>query len=202
MRNHYDHMTAFDIGITSTVFLLVIALSSVSAFSLRMSSKEMYGIKQSGWTSDTWRWGYGQGTGHDCAMISRKIYATPPLRAALVKSLIGATLEEPPFEEVKLVLALAWQNGRWDGTDGGPGGYTDVLATMADARRYEIGTDEDCSRQLVQDMQERFHLLEPTEDALNKMQRLWEDLPAKLEPFDAARRRCSGLVLDSMGWVN
>ena len=197
-------MTTFVIGfgITSTILWLVILLSSVSAFSLRMNRNEIHGVKQSGWTSDKWRWGYGQGTGHDCAMISRKTYATPPLRAALVRSLIGATSEKPPFEEIKLVLALAWQNGHWDGTDGGKGGYADVLATMVDARRYEIGTDEECSRQLIKDMQERFHLLEPTEDALNKMQCLWEDLPTKLEHFDAARRRCSGLVLDSMGWIN
>ena len=37
---------------------------------------------------------------------------------------------QPPFEEVKLVLGLAWQNGRWDGSDGGRGGYGDILVAI------------------------------------------------------------------------
>lgn len=188
--------------ITITIIIHVLLLLPVSAFSLSMSSKEIYGIKRSGWTAEQWRWGYGQGTGHDCAMISRQTYATPQLRAALVRSLIEAKVAEPPFEEVKLVMALAWQNGRWDGSDGGPDGYSQVLQAMAEAKRYELGTEEECSRRLIQDMQDRFPLLEPTEAALNMMQCLWDNLPANLDDFDAARRRCSGLVLESMGWIN
>ena len=194
-------ISSFSLGYTFLLVTLVTSLSS--AFSLSMSSsKEIYGIRRSGWTSEAWRWGYGQGTGHDCAMISRRTYDTLQSRDALVKKLIEAISADPPFEEVKLVLALAWQNGKWDGTDGGPGGYSEVLAAMAGATRYEIGTEQECSRRLIQDMKLRFPLLKPADDALRRMQCLWDDLPDSLDDFDAARRRCSGLVLEAMGWIN
>jgi len=64
---------------------------------------------------------------------------------------------ELPFDDVKLVLTLAWQSGRWDGIDGGRGGYGDVLSAMADARRYETeDTEESRSVTLAQDMRSRF----------------------------------------------
>jgi hypothetical protein len=101
------------------------------------------------------------------------------------------------FEEVKLILALAWQRGRWDKSDGGKGGYGEVLSAMADARRYESGDEEDCSRVLVQDMQDRFPLLDPLLEDRVMMQSIFD-----LEPdIDAARRRCSGLVLKAMGFI-
>jgi hypothetical protein len=101
------------------------------------------------------------------------------------------------FEEVKLTLALAWQRGRFDGSDGGVGGYGEVLAAMADAKRYEIGNEEDSSRILVQDMQAKFRSLNPEENDLVLMQDVFD-----LEPdFDATRRRCSGLVLKAMGFI-
>lgn len=102
------------------------------------------------------------------------------------------------FEEVKLTMALAWQNGRWDGSDGGPGGYGDVLQTMAQAKRYEEGSIEECARNLAQDMQARFVLLKPTKDQRTAMDKLDEDL--QQDPI-AARNRCSGLVLQAMGFV-
>lgn len=102
------------------------------------------------------------------------------------------------FEEVKLTMALAWQNGRWDGSDGGPGGYGDVLQTMAKAARYEEGSVEECARNLAQDMQARFALLKPTKEQRTAMDRLGED--SKDDPV-AARNRCSGLILQAMGFV-
>jgi hypothetical protein len=102
------------------------------------------------------------------------------------------------FEEVKLVLALAWQRGRWDGSDGGRGGYGDVLATMASASRYEDGSEDDCSRHLIEDMQQRFQLLGSSKD-LAVMQGLSH---AHGDDLDAARRECSALVLDTMGFVD
>ena len=102
------------------------------------------------------------------------------------------------FEEVKLVMALAWQRGRWDGSDGGRGGYGEVLAAMADATRYEDGPEDECSRLLVQDMLDRYQLLDPSEEDRKVMMSLFEDL----EPdMDAARRRASSLVLKSMGFI-
>lgn len=162
---------------------------SSSAFSLYM--KEIYGIPNSGWTSPDWNWGYGTGTGHDCAAICRREFATRQSRASLVTDLLA--MEGPPFEEVKLVLALAWQRGRWDGSDGGRGGYGNVLNAMAQAERYEVG--DECNGLLVQDMQERYHSLDPTDADKEAMMTL------DLENVDGARRRCSGLVLKSMGFI-
>jgi len=175
-------------------FLLPFLMSSTSAFSIHMSSKEIYGIANSGWTAKEWNWGSAMGTGHDCALICRRQYNSRQSREQLVSELLDC--KGPPFEEVKLVLGLAWQRGRWDGSDGGPGGYGDVLSEMAKAKRYELG--EDCDKLLVQDMQERFHLLDPTNDYKEAMQAVLDDT----DSVDAARRRCSGLVLKSMGFID
>ncbi|KAL3917132.1 MAG: hypothetical protein SGARI_007790, partial [Bacillariaceae sp.] len=150
-----------------------------------------------------WNWGYASGTGHDCAAICRRKYTTRKERSKLVQELVNAPgvssfdRKPPNFEEVKLILALAWQRGRWDGTDGGKGGYSEVLTNMADARRYEDGDEEDCSRVLVQDMMDRFALLDPLVEDRVMMQNIFD-----LEPdIDAARRRCSGLVLKAAGFI-
>lgn len=175
-----------------------------TASSLAMSSKTIYDIPNSGWTAAKWNWGYAMGTGHDCAAICRKKYTTREPRSVLVKDLFDAPSLPPHargpqnFEEIKLVLALAWQRGRWDGSDGGKGGYGEVLAAMADASRYEIGDEDDCSRLLVQDMQDRYRFLNPNAEDLAAMEKLFDDC----EPdTDAARRRCSALVLKSMGFI-
>lgn len=184
---------------------LVVASLAISAVpSKAFSSKEIYKIPNSGWQQKaSWNWGSASGTGHDCAAICRRTYTTRKVRSELVKNLLEP-VDEPKsrvpenFEEVKLVLALAWQNGRWDGSDGGPGGYGDVLAAMADAERYEVGSFEECSRRLVKDMQDRFALLEPSDDEMKGMTSLWDDT----EPdVDKAQRRCCGLVLQAMGFV-
>ena len=153
-------------------------------------------MPKSGWSSPQWRWGYGVGTGHDCAMICRRQYSTVQSRKALIDALLNGAPDGPSFEEVKLVLGLAWQNGRWDGSDGGPGGYGEVLAIMAEARRYEDGTEEEVARNLVADMQARFELLDPTEEEIAQMRCLTD-----LDDCDVARRRCAGLVLGAMGFI-
>jgi len=190
-RGHLLHITL--------VFGLTV--SWVSSFQLLMSvgMKTIYGIPNSGWTSSEWNWGYAVGTGHDCAAICRQQYQTKKSRVNLIDSLMTSTEEPQNFEEVKLVLALAFQRGRWDGSDGGRGGYGEVLAYMADARRYEIGTEKECALNFVQDMQERFHLLKPDpEDQTTMNQLLIRQDDAN---FDISRRQCSGLVLKAMGFL-
>lgn len=184
-----------------SVFLLSTGI--VAGLSMLMSNKNIYGVPNSGWTSLEWNWGYGQGTGHDCAAICRRQLSTQKAREYFVQGLFDAPSTErndrepTDFEEVKLVLALAWQNGRWDGSDGGRGGYEEILETMAQADRYEKGGEDECSRRLIKDMQTRFPLLDPTNEESVAMQQL-----DQLEPdVDAARRRCSALILRAMGFV-
>ena len=160
------------------------------------TDKKIYGVPNSGWKSPEWNWGSASGTGHDCAAICRRTYGTAEARQELVSSLLSGEVAVD-FEEVKLTMALAWQNGRWDGSDGGPGGYGDVLKTMAQARRYEEGSEEECARNLAQDMQTRFSLLNPSKDQKAAMDRIATDSKDAL----VARNRCSGLVLQAMGFV-
>jgi hypothetical protein len=181
-----------------------LAISAVPSMAFSSKAKEIYNVPNSGWQQKaSFNWGSASGTGHDCAAICRRTYATRKVRSDLVRNLLEPADQlksrvPENFEEVKFVLAMAWQNGRWDGSDGGPGGYGDVLAAMADAERYEVGSDEDCSRRLVQDMQGRFALLEPSDEETKGMARLWDDA----EPdVDKAQRMCCGYVLNAMGFV-
>lgn len=190
---------------TYFIFLLLLLLLSTSisnGFTCSMSGKPIYDVENSGWKSPQWNWGYGVGTGHVCAAICRKKYRTRQSRSELVQDLLRdvPTRDRQPknFEEVKLILALAWQRGRWDGTDGGQRGYGDVLAAMADARRYEDGSEEECSIRLVEDMQSRYKLLDPETDDQSLMDGIFE---YSNDDYDTARRICSGLVLKSMGFI-
>ncbi|CAM9448021.1 unnamed protein product [Hapterophycus canaliculatus] len=159
-------------------------------------STTIYGVPNSGWKSPQWNWGSAAGTGHDCAAICRRTYGTREARQELVTSLLSGE-NAVDFEEVKLTMALAWQNGRWDGSDGGPGGYGDVLTTMAQAKRYEEGSEEECARNLTQDMHARFALLKPTKEQAIAMDKLILDTKNMI----ATRNRCCGLVLEAMGFV-
>lgn len=158
-------------------------------------SREIYGIRNSGWAAKECNWGSAMGTGHDCALICRRQYDSRPARQQLVSDLLDCR-GPSSFEEVKLVLGLAWQKGRWDGSDGGRGGYGDVLNEMAKAKRYEEG--EDCDELFVQDMKERYHLLNPDDADIKVMETILQDA----NDIDAAKRKCSGLVLKSMGFVD
>jgi hypothetical protein len=194
------------------------AAADASSSRSSCSSTEIYGIPGSGWQSPTWNWGYAQGTGHDCAAICRRQYATRASRQALVDNLLvvvanndkaAAPLvrrEPANFEEVKLILALAWQNGRWDGSDGGPrGGYGVILSAMAEAKRYEHGSNDECARRFIQDMADpkRFQLLPFVSDsAMQQMSSMAEAAVAgTTQDYDLDRRRCSGYVLQAMGFV-
>lgn len=157
--------------------------------------QEIYNVPGSGWTAPDWNWGYAQGSGHTCAAICRDLYATREARDALVRQLLDAQ-PEPPVPEIKLILALEWQRGRWDGTDGGRGGYGDVLSTMAAAKRYEEGSEEECLQRLVEDMAARFHLLKASDEDVKKMAACTSASNA-----DIGFRKCSGMVLQAMGFV-
>ena len=112
---------------------------------------------------------------------------------------------EVSFEEVKLILGLAWQNGRWDGSDGGPGGYSHVLSTMAAAHRYENEDEVLSALNFIEDVSKRFHSICRNEDELNRMKCIAIDVrekhDASMEEVFMVRRICAGMVLDAMGFV-
>ena len=166
--------------------------------------KTIHGIPNSGWQSPSWNWGSSVGTGHDCARISRRLHASRSARQALVDNLLAAgnnnnkVVLPEDFEEVKLALALFLQNARWDGSDGGPGGYGDVLQYMAEAKRYETdGTEDERNIRFIKDMKDRFHLLGPSEQAAKTMACILDE-----DDLDCARRRCCGLVLEAIKFVD
>lgn len=176
------------------------------------SRREIYKIPGSGWKSPAWNWGYANGTGHDCAMICRARWDTREKRKALVdmlrnpKEVNGCdslsvetvdSMRDPPFEEIKLILGLAWQRGRWDGSDGGMGGYGDVLRYMAAAQRYETEDEWANSILLIKDMKERFHLI-ASDSSLKEMQDLDYENSSDI---DGMRRKCAGLVLSEMNFI-
>ena len=207
---------------------------------------EIYGIPDSGWSSPHWKWGEATGTGHACAVLCRRQYRTPESRRDLIANLVmtkeeirggttttadnaddekvvseaAAAAQRSPvnFEEVKLILALAWQKGLQNGHGGGGGGelrpYGEILDAMVQAERYEnkavAGSgpgpgrddddddnddDKDNSLLLVQDMQKRYFFLTPEVDDKIRMNLLLYDGE---EDWDWIRRRCSGLVLRAL----
>lgn len=188
-----------------SLFLNTLAVLALPLLSLGFSAtpKEIYGISGSGWSSPEWHWGRASGTGHECAQLCRRKYDTPRARRELVAGLVlpkdaagsdGAGRAPASFEEVKLVLALAWQKAL-NGPDGEPRAYAEVLDAMAAAQRYEGGSDEENSLLLVQDMQKRFFFLDPAvEDRIDMNLLLYEGEG----DWDWIRRRCSGLVLRAM----
>jgi hypothetical protein len=192
---------------TALFILCLSVVSSATAF----SSKMIYNIPHSGWRSPKWNWGSAVGTGHDCAKICRQAYATRPARQALIDHLLAGDCSLPSdFEEVKLVLALFWQKCAWDGSDGGRGGYGEILTYMAQAERYEVagvvddGTttqDDECTLRFIADMKDRFPLLNPTDLAAKTMANLLLLLDKKDTNLDCVRRKCSGLVLQAMNFV-
>ena len=200
-------VTAYTISLNNAGFRRQIACMKMG------TDKSIYGISKSGCKSPQWNWGSAVGTGHDCAKICRQNYSNRILRQDLISNLINAqgTEEDKPsdFEEVKLVLALAWQRGRWDGSDGGTGGYGEVLENLVVADRYENGTELQWSKLWIRDLASRFHLLNPSTDNVATMEYLVQEseVPTEDEHEEYSvvcrcRRRCSGLVLLEMGFIN
>lgn len=202
IRNHlHEKMRSNAKSIVRFIVCLSYLTSIARSFSgigMKGDSKGIYNVFNSGWQSAAWNWGSAIGTGHDCARICRQVYASREARELLISNLFQSSTIPADFEEVKLVLALSWQRGRRDGSDGGRGGYGEVLELMVEAIRYEEGSEEECSMRLVQDMQARYDLLRPTLDQCAAMQRLMEDCASDVY---LARRRCSGLVLEAMRFI-
>jgi len=165
-------------------------------------------------------------------VLCRRQYRTPESRRDLIANLVmtkeairggttttadNAQRSPANFEEVKLILALAWQKGLHNGHGGGGGGelrpYGEILDAMVQAERYEnkavAGSgpgrddddddddddDKDNSLLLVQDMQKRYFFLTPEVDDKIRMNLLLYDGD---EDWDWIRRRCSGLVLRAL----
>ena len=104
---------------------------------------------------------------------------------------------------------MAWQRGRWDGSDEGTGGYGEVLENLVMADRYENGTELQWSKLWVSDLASRFHLLQPSAEHASTMESLLQessmctvDEHGDNSVVYRARRRCSGLVLLEMGFIN
>lgn len=175
------------------------------------TTKEIYGVPNSGWKSPQWNWGSARGTGHDCAMICRRTWSDRADREKLVQSLLdpvkykGTHPEtEASFEEIKLILGLAWQNGRWDGSDGGPGGYGEVLNAMANASRYENEDEVLSALNFIEDVSGKFDKIAQTTEERKRMKAIANDVKghhARKEEVFMMRRECAGMVLDAMNWV-
>ena len=126
--------------------------------------RQIFGIEAS-WSSPDWNWGSPFGLGHDCAIKCRQRFATEDQRRELVNSLVHADTDTQVlsnFEDVKLVLALAWQRGR--NFDPDLEAFGQILDQMADLR-YENGGDGEGNmegdRLLVQDLQKKYMWLRP-----------------------------------------
>ena len=179
----------------------------------------LYNIPHSGWKSTQWNWGSARGTGHDCAAICRSRWSNKDDRRKLVQSLLSpekyhallhpsSSIGEVSFEEIKLILGLSWQRGRWDGTDGGPQGYRSVLQTMVDARRYENENEILSALHFIEDVSAKYNSISRNAEELHKMKEIafsvlhGKKTHASKEEIFMARRMCAGMVLDAMHFVD
>ena len=87
-------------------------------------------------SSPTWNWGSARGDAHDAAQhVRAHLNRDPETRKQWLVALISSTPVQPtvPWEEAKLVMALAWQLAGHRGTDrceGGDGSWLDVMERM------------------------------------------------------------------------
>ncbi|KAL3787179.1 hypothetical protein HJC23_010189 [Cyclotella cryptica] len=170
------------------------------------TTKELYNIKNSSWSSDQWNWGSAVGTGHDCAAICRRRWSDKIDRKKLVSALLEPAANhnrgEIPFEEVKLILGLTWQRA------GRSNGYNKVLENMARAKRYEIPNDEVLSAlNFITDIKDSFPSIARSKQELDLMNRVAGEIlqyhhhmVCKEDVF-RIRRVCAGMVLDAMKFV-
>ena len=143
--------------------------------------------------------------GHDCAMICRNKWSNIQSRKELIQSLIRGDEKIYDFDpewldELKLILGLCWQRGRRDGSDGGIGGYSEVLDNLSGCQ-YEtfVPCDDGVAskRNFLNDMRTRFELIAKSQEYIG----LVMDLSEEEDDLDISVKICSGAVLDSMNFI-
>lgn len=223
-ERHHNHRRTIITPVPPTTLLMTMddeipRYETTSTTSTAAAKKGiLYNIPHSGWKSPQWNWGSARGTGHDCAAICRSRWSNKEDRRKLVHSLLSpekyhaklhpsSSIGEVSFEEIKLILGLAWQRGRWDGTDGGPQGYRSVLQTMADARRYENENEILSALHFIEDVSAKYQSISRNAEELHKMKEIafsvlhGKKTHASKEEIFMARRMCAGMVLDAMHFV-
>lgn len=176
---------------------------------------DLYGIKNSSWKSKEWNWGYGDGTGHECARICRHNYHTKQSRQALIDNmeLLSVTdVIEIDWEEIKLIVGLMIQNlRRYESDRTVVDAFNEILNYLADAKRYESdGYDDDDDNVplslFVNDMKERYQLLKPSHDEVIQMNEIqWKAVDGTTDHQIPTNQRYQqnvvGLVLQQMKFV-
>ncbi len=88
------------------------------------------------WTSPNWNWGSARGDAHDAARVVRGVLnESPSRRRDWITAMVQSTPSDDavPWEEVKLVMALAFQlsgHRRAEGCRSGNGTWLEVMAMM------------------------------------------------------------------------
>jgi len=116
---------------------------------------ELVQERRTGWSSPTWRWGFAVGDAHDAAYIARSSLQSRDSRRSWLVQLAQTEPSTTPWEEVKLVLALAFQKAGHERRDGGAGGWLEVMERMVLAE-YE---GDDGIGYLAEDLRTRLPLL-------------------------------------------
>jgi len=143
--------------------------------------------------------------GHDCAMICRTKWSNLQSRKELIQSLIRGDENISDFDpewldELKLILGLCWQRGRRDGSDGGIGGYSEVLDNLSGCQYETFFACDDgvaSKRNFLNDMRKRFELIAKSQKYID----LVMDLSEEEDDLDISVKICSGAVLDSMNFI-
>jgi len=110
-----------------TVLTILLWLLQTVSVSRAFSMSTLYGIPNSGWRSPQWNWGSAVGTGHDCAAICRRQYASRPQRQELIQHLLEPSVIM--MNEYLLILKKSSWFWRWHGN------AVDGMVAMADDQR-------------------------------------------------------------------
>ncbi len=158
------------------------------------------------WTSPRWNWGSANGDAHDAAAVVRATLNTDvERRREWLVALISSTpvMRLVPWEEAKLVMALAWQLSGHRGTDAcarGDGSWLEVMERMRQGV-YEDTTEKSLSgggdRALVYEMEQR--LGEAGTGLMQQAEKVAAEATDNDEEWthDAVRRAaCAALLLD------
>jgi hypothetical protein len=92
-----------------------------------------------GFSDPNWNWGSSMGTGHDAAMKLRNRLDSADKRDQFIVGIINGKADFN-LEDVKLALALRFQNAARESIAGGREGY-EIMEKMAN-RKYENGNGD------------------------------------------------------------